>query len=516
MLLSRRSVCGGVIASVAAAPFIGRAWGQTAVKFESNPFSLGVASGDPDATSVVLWTRLAPKPLEPQSGMPQTTVAVDWEVAEDDKFQKIAKRGRAEAKVDEGHSVHVIADGLSPNRPYWYRFLTAGVESRVGRTRTLPALGTTPERYRLAVAGCQRIEQGFFTAWDEIARSDLDLVFFYGDYIYEAAIPAERARDRFGSDLSEKVRARLATIEDYRTRYALYKLDPDLAAAQAAHPFVSTFDDHEVVNSWGGMYLPGKMTQADLLRLRAIGFQAFYENSPVRPALRPRGHEITAYRSFEVGNLLRLAILDTRQYRSLPGCGAPETAPCSQRMAPERTMLGAEQERWLLDLFGRQGPTWTVLGNQVMMMQRLFKSGKEGIVHNDKWDGFAATRQRVLQGAADRKVSGLVVATGDYHRAFAGNLKVDFDRSSSPVVGVELLGPAISSAPPGADLPIKGVQAANPHIRFIDSKRGYLSCDFGKSKCTATFRAVNSVEQRGSPIAAIKTYDIDPRQPALS
>ena len=517
-LISRRGLLTGLASSAAIAPFIGRPWAQGSPRFPTNPFTLGVASGDPDANSVVLWTRLAPRPLEPRGGMPSDAVAVDWEIAEDDKMQRVVRRGTADALSAEGHSLHVIAEGLAPNRPYWYRFMTAGAESRIGRTRTLPERGALPERFRLAVAGCQRIEHGFFTAWADIAKADVDLVFHYGDYIYEYALTAEAMATRMPFPGPDSARAKVSALTEYRTRYALYKLDPDLAAAHAAHPFIASFDDHEVVNNWGGMSGPPKMSERDFLRLRAAAFQAFYENSPVRPSVRPRGSDITLYRAFDVGTLLRLAVLDTRQFRAMPSCGKAETRRCDERLAPHRTMIGNDQERWLLDLFARRDTAWTVLGNQVQMMQVRHKEAAQDIVNTDKWDGNAAARQRLLRGAAERQVSGLVTVTGDIHRAMAGNLLVDFDKPKAHPVGVEFIATSISSDGDGGRAPstAKRLMANNPHLRHYDARRGYLVCDFGQQRCEANYRALDYVSKKGSPVTTIASFTVDAKKPGLA
>ena len=516
--ITRRHLLNGLASSAAIAPFIGRARAQGAPKFKADPFSLGVASGDPDANSVVLWTRLAPFPFQPLSGMPSQAVPVDWEIAEDDKMQRVLRRGTAEARPEDGHSLHVIAEGLAPNRPYWYRFMTGGIASRIGRTRTLPERGALPERFRLAVAGCQRIEHGFFTAWGDIAEADVDLVFHYGDYIYEYALSAEVIAARMTVPIAAAALPKLGDLAQYRMRYALYKLDPDLAAAHAAHPFIASFDDHEVVNNWGGMSGPPKMSERDFLRLRTAAFQAFYENSPVRPSLRPRGPDITIYRSFDIGRLMRLASLDTRQFRSPPPCGSAETRRCDERLAPNRSMIGAAQERWLLDLFEKRDTAWTVLGNQVLMMQIRHKEPSQDIVNTDKWDGNAAARARLLQGAADRKVSGLVAVTGDIHRAIAGNLMTDFDKPQAAPVGVEFVATSISSDGDGgaAANTRKQLLAANSHLRHYDAHRGYLICDFDQERCQAIYRTVDVVTKRGGKVTTAKTFTIDAKQPGLA
>lgn len=515
--ISRRHLLNGLASSVAVAPFIGRAWAQGAPKFTTDPFCLGVASGDPDANSVVLWTRLAPFPFQPLSGMPARSVAVDWEIAEDDKMQRVLRRGTAEATPEDGHSLHVIAEGLTPNRPYWYRFMTGGLASRIGRTRTLPERGALPGRFRLAVAGCQRLEHGFFTAWGDIAQADVDLVFHYGDYIYEYALRAEAIAQRMTVPVAAPALAKLSDLAQYRMRYALYKLDPDLAAAHAAHPFIASFDDHEVVNNWGGLSGPPKMSERDFLKLRTAAFQAFYENSPVRPSVRPRGPEITAYRAFEIGRLLRLASLDTRQFRSLPPCGVAATRHCDERLAPNRSMIGAAQEGWLFDQFDKRDTTWTVLGNQVVMMQIRHKNPSQDIVNTDKWDGNAAARARLLRGAADRKVAGLVAVTGDIHRAIAGNLMADFDKPETAPVGVEFIATSISSDSDGGSgaKTRSELFAANAHLRHYDAHRGYLVCDFNQTRCEAIYRTVDFVTKRGGKVTTAKTFTVEAKQTRL-
>ncbi len=406
---SRRAALAGLAVGVLVAPFgFGRrafAQADAAPAFAVDPFRLGVASGDPDATSVVLWTRLAPEPLAVDGGMPDATVLVAWEIANDAAMADIVGGGTTVAQPASAHSVHVLATGLSPGRTYWYRFQAGGAASRIGRTRTLPAPGADTRRFRIAVAGCQRIEQGHFTAWREIADSDLDLVLHTGDYIYEYALPSGDIDRRMGFAVPDAALRKLAALGDYRLRYALYRLDPHLAAAHAAHPFVMSFDDHEVANDWAGDNAP-KMSRDAFLMLRRAAFQAYYENMPVREAMRPRQSAMQAYRAIAVGNLLQLAVLDTRQYRSPHACDLDGKVRCAARSDPGRTMLGADQEAWLLDRLGRGETRWNVLGNQVMMMQCRYSDTAGDIVDIDKWDGYAAARQRLLGGAAARRNAG--------------------------------------------------------------------------------------------------------------
>lgn len=205
----------------------------------------------------MIWTRLAPKPLEEHGGMPMAAVPVLWEVSEDERFTRVVQSGEAVARPELGHSVHVELAGLKPSWRYWYRFRVEGAgASPVGTARTAPAVGETPARVRLAVAGCQALYHGWFGAWRRLSQeADLDAVFHYGDYIYEG--PAGRGQDRYvirdasgNRVVRDHLGGEIYSLDDYRRRYAQYQGDPDLQAAHAAAAFISSFDDHEVDNDW--------------------------------------------------------------------------------------------------------------------------------------------------------------------------------------------------------------------------------------------------------------------------
>ena len=220
------------------------AWGAAA--FSSDPFTLGVASGDPAPNGFVIWTKIAHKPLERGGGMPGKLVEVAWSVASDERMSQVVQKGVATAHPDLGHSVHVEVEGLEPARDYYYQFTAGGERSRIGRARTLPRAGERVSELRFAAAGCQRYEDGLFTAYKRIAAERFDFVFHYGDYIYEyrALRPGERNVPITRTMPGEPNECR--TLDDYRHRYSLYQLDPDLQAAHASAPFVMSYDDHEV------------------------------------------------------------------------------------------------------------------------------------------------------------------------------------------------------------------------------------------------------------------------------
>ena len=519
--VSRRRLLTGLGTSALAAPFLLRAspsWSQGApLIFETDPFKLGVASGDPDSTSVVLWTRLAPEPLTLGGGLPKEPVPVDWEVGLNEQMTRIMFRGTAMARPETGYSVHALAQGLLPGRTYWYRFRAGEVESRIGRTRTLPTRDTATTRFQVALASCQRIEQGYFTAWADIAKRDLDMVLHVGDYIYEYAMKAEDMRMRMGFDVPAATLAKPTNLNGYRLRHALYKLDPHLADAHAAHPFVVAFDDHEVMNNWTGDIGPG-LTRDAFLKLRAAAFQGYYENMPVREALQPQGASMRLYRAFEAGDLLRLSAIDTRQFRSPYACGKGDKMHCDERLAPGRSMIGEAQESWLLDQLGKNDTTWSLVGNQVMMMQCRYKDPALDIIDTDKWDGYADARRRLFDGIQARKTQGLVVATGDIHHAFAGDLKANFDDAKSPTLGAEFICTSIASGGDGSkgERAAAKIRADNPHIKFHNSQRGYTLLDFDRKRCEASYHAVSKVSMPDGKMSNIGTFTVNAGKPGIA
>src|SRR5882724_5516376 len=238
--LSRREMLLALAGSIplATAPRLVKA--ADALRLKSDPFQLGVASGSPSTTGVVLWTRLI------GGSSANAAVSVQWEIASDERMRKDLRRGAIYATADWAHSVHVEVNGLKPGREYWYRFVAGGHASSIGRTRTLPAGSAHPERLRIAVACCQKYETGFFTSYRHMLNDNLDWIMHVGDYIYEYEVTAGGGAVRWDGS------GEANTLEDYRARHALYKSDPDLQAAHAAHPWLVTWDDHEVVNDYAG------------------------------------------------------------------------------------------------------------------------------------------------------------------------------------------------------------------------------------------------------------------------
>ncbi len=300
------------------------------------PFTLGVASGEPEPDGVVLWTRLAPQPLD-GGGMPDRAVPVEWEIAADEGLRRVVRRGVAAALPQHAHTVHVEVGGLRPATWYWYRFRADGHLSRVGRTRTAPARSASPPRLRFAFASCQNFQDGFWPAYAGMAAEDLELVVHLGDYIYEGGVNAGAPRQHNSAEI--------VTLADYRNRHALYRGDPALQAAHAAFPWLLTFDDHEVENNYAGAIPENPAEASGFLARRAAAYQAYWEHLPLRRRQRPHGPDLLLYRQAAFGDLLELRLLDTRQYRTDQPCGDGLQVRCPAALDPAATMTGPAQER---------------------------------------------------------------------------------------------------------------------------------------------------------------------------
>ncbi|MFI6673780.1 alkaline phosphatase D family protein [Kribbella sp. NPDC050470] len=477
-------------------------------------FTLGVASGDPQPDGVVLWTRLAPEPVAPDGygGMPDKRYQVKWEVAEDPTFRRIVRRGVEHAVREWGHSVHAEVHGLRPDREYWYRFVVGDQISPVGRTRTAPALFSRLNELTFAFASCQAYSDGFFTAYRHMADEDLDLVVHLGDYIYEGGGAGTIGRAHIPA-------AEVFSLADYRVRYGQYKSDPDLKAAHAAAPWVVAPDDHDVENNWAGdisqIDTEPDQDPAVFRQRRAAAYQAYYENLPLRRTSMPRGPEMQVYRRLTFGNLLQLNVLDTRRFRTDQlEC----VRGCDDRFDPARTMLGAEQEKWLLDGLGRSHARWNVLGNQIFAFEADHDAGESERYGMDTWDGYAAARQRLFDGLVQRKVDNFVMITGDAHRSVAADLKLNFADLSSRTVGTEFLGTSISSGGNGVDTDALGVTwlAENPHMRFHNSQRGYQRCVVTRSGWRTDYRVVPEVTVSGGPVITRAGVTVEAGRPGVA
>ncbi len=477
--------------------------------FASDPFALGVASGDPTAHGMVLWTRIAPEPLAVGGGLPAEPYRVRYELARDEDFRHIVRHGDVLAVPDEAHSVRVELDQLPPAHEYFYRFEVGGAVSPVGRTRTgPPANAAHPAPLVFAFVSCQNFPDGYFASYAEIAAAtDIETVVFLGDYIYEGS----------NSDVRAHVpRRNVMTLDEYRIRHAQYKTDLDLQAAHAAHPWLVTWDDHEFVNNYADMDLDPDRAPEVVAARRVAAYRAYWEHMPLSRARKPVGPDLQLYRRFTWGSIATFNVLDGRQYRSdQPDCRAtvPRDADgyCQGAQAPERSMLGAEQRDWLMQELATTRAHWNVIAQQTAFapFDRRLGVAPRDMGEGDNWDGYVAERQVLLDWMVEHRTPNPMILTGDSHQSWVRNVPPDIHRFDASPVATELMGTSVSSGgdPVTPSTVIGGLQG-NPHILLRDNRRGYVRCSLTRDAWTSEFRLVQT-KTRGLPGSTLATAVIE-------
>ncbi len=477
-------------------------------RLAGNPFLLGVASGDPAPDGFVLWTRLSTDTTRGDGGLPPEPMGVKWEVASDSAMRHIVRHGTTSALPKMGHSVHVEVAGLPAHRDFWYRFHTADATSPVGHTRTAPLPGAQVDRLRFAFASCQNYEHGYYHAHRDLAQQDLDAVLFMGDYIYEY-----RSKNR------PRVHTlpALHTVDDYRTCYAQYHSDPDLQAVHAAHPWIVTFDDHEVENNWAGAIDQENDPAAAFLPRRAAAFKAYYENMPLRRTQLPSGPDMHIYRTLQWGRLAQFTVVDTRQFRTDQPCNDNFKPVCPAVFDPAATMMGAQQEAWFENALATSPATWNVIANQVMVQRLKMERKGETMYNMDQWDGYPAARKRLTDFLAARRPSNPVIVTGDTHETWVGDVAVDFADPTSAVVATELVGTSITSGGDGAVHAEFAVQelSKNPHIAYENDLRGYFVCEVTPEAMTSELRTVEKVTALESKVSVAARFRTEGGRPGV-
>jgi alkaline phosphatase D len=497
----------------------------------SGVFGYGVASGDPTADAVVIWTRATPPPgpgepaATPGSGLGRP-LEVRWEVAVDEEFRDVVRRGRITTTAHRDHTVKVDVRGLRTYTRYWYRFQAAGATSPVGRTRTAPDEPGTLHALRLALVSCSNYTSGYFGAYASIGkRDDLDFVLHVGDYLYEYG----NGEDRYGPDSLVGVRDSEPATETidllgYRLRHALHKADDDLRLAHRQHPWITIFDDHEVTNNtWdSGAENHNVESDGDFPGRRRAAYRAYLEWMPFRlPDQRFVPHQGTRFfKRFTFGPLGDLSVLETRQNRSrqvdVPGftktgggfipIGDP--AVDGQLADPERHIAEPEQLAWLKDGVSAARP-WHLVGNQVILGPVRWPGAVLGapasltLINSDQWDGYRQDQQELLEHLGSRSADqgDTVVLTGDIHSSWAIDLVAATDTGPGyRSVGVEFVTPFYESAAArlaGEQVEVvvqatrgatDSVVAANPWVRYLDGVgHGYTLIDVTPERVQADF-----------------------------
>lgn len=488
------------------------------VRLAANPFTLGVASGDPDATSVVLWTKLAPQLNEPDFGMKPENVAVRWEIAEDDAMKKIVGSGTTTALPQLGHTVHVTAKGLKSDRWYWYRFTVGDAVSPIGRTRTLPTPEAEPERLRFAVTSCQFYEHGLYTGYEQMARDEPDLVFQLGDYIYE--YPEGKGKNLVRKHNGPKSR-KIQSLSEYRERYALYRSDPLLHGMHARCPWFVTWDDHEFDNNCANDISEKndnpktKVSTVDFLVQRAAAYQAYYEMMPLRPRSLPKGPDMLLYRKSAFGRLANFFVLDTRQYRTDQPNQDGLKPLNDEALSPKNSLLGKKQRGWLDAGLITSPCTWNVLAQQVMMGLVERRSGDRKGYSMDQWPGAAHERMGLLRFMADRKVPNPVVLTGDIHSNWVNNLRVDDREERAPIVATEFVGTSMTSGGNGskAEREAGQIQSDNACVQFMNRERGYVLCTVTPKTWKSDFVVVENITKPGGNVLTRASFVVEAGKP---
>ena len=486
-------------------------------RIRSDPFTLGVASGDPWPDSVVLWTRLLPADPDDAhaAGLSQRPYEVDWLVATTSNMVGVERRGSSWAIPELGHAVHITVEGLRPGREYWYRFKSGPWLSPIGRTKTAPAPGQATHRLDLAVASCQRWDAGFYTVHRHLAADTPDAVVFLGDYIYEVGMaPPNNGRGRL-TPMPERLASEATTLEDYRARYAWYKRDPDLQAAHHVAPWIATWDDHEVANNYAAAISEQPTSRASFAARRAAAYQAYWEHLPLR-SRAPTRSALRMHRRLSFGSLADLHVLDTRQYRSDQVAGDAWQHTTPERTNPNRTMLGDRQERWLHGGLRTSNATWNLVAQQVIAGRLRIDSGDDEVFNVDTWDGYPVAQQRLCAALAN--ATNPVVLTGDLHAGYALDIANPIDTTGAAIVAAEFAATSVSSGGDGTDLSPAGKRLldANPHLHFASQRRGYLRCRLTPHEMTVDFRTVPYVtDTADAPVSTARTFVVEAGTPGI-
>ena len=477
----------------------------------------GVASGDPRPTGATIWTRAVP----PTGTGP---VQLSWEVAADEGFSDVAATGTVTATAEGDHTATVAVDGLDPDRHWYYRFRAGSQTSPTGRTRTAPAEGSSPERLRIAFVSCQMFSEGHFTAYRHLLAEDVDLMLHLGDYIYE-----------YGSDSEEYGYHRLRTdpvdhptdLGGYRSKYRLYRTDPDLRAAHQLLPMAAMWDDHEVYDDYDRFVDPDQ---------RAAAYRAWFEHMPHLPDPTDPSR---LHRRLAWGDLADLVLIDLAQYRDTeaPAPFVSTTTEGSVAHDSDRTLLGATQREWLKSTMAASKARWRVLGNpQMLQPLRLVDLDNEitrfvdpdlppnaGLYLNGtQWDGYQAERRDILSHLVEHGVGDNVVLTGDIHSWWVGGVPLDIDDPNTPTVAAEFVGGSITSPSfeqmlnariPELNSLVRDVAGDLEFVNLFD--HGYGVCEITRDAVEVAFRRVDILDP-GAGVETMATFSVQRGSPSIT
>ena len=527
-------------------------------------FLHGVASGDPLQTQVIIWTRVTPTDSSAR-------LEVQWEVAKDVDFKHITATGKVLTTAAQDFTVKVDVTGLAAGQVYFYRFKSASKYSITGQTKTL---ATQVQSVQFAVCSCSNFPAGYFHVYKEMAKQDVDVVIHLGDYIYEYGMGGYATEEAvaMGRTLADDNNAEIIRLDDYRKRYALYRLDQDLQAAHQRHPFIVIWDDHELANdTWEkGAENHQSDTEGDFLERKLAALAAYFEWMPIRPI---DDQHIKIYRQFDFGTLVQLTMLDTRiiarnvqldyaNYMTATGLDIAKFQ--ADLINPARSLMGVEQRNWLLQKLQQSTATWNVLGQQILMSKmfvpaELLMSLAEITAGNpspetlskittqitelleikarmdagdptvtpeekarlavtapynlDAWDGYFAERE-ILYGTLAQLKKKVVVLAGDTHNAWAS----DLSSKDGVLVGVELATSSVSS--PGLEkylsIPMQQLQAFEfaftsliEELNYCNlNQRGYLKVHFTAEQVQADWIFVDTIKNKEYIVDETRSHQV--------
>jgi len=449
------------------------------------PFYHGVASGDPLPDRVIIWTRVTPTDSLPR-------VSVTWEISTDNGFTSIIKSDTLSTTPARDYTVKVDVKGLTPDTYYFYRFKALDKVSPAGRTKTTPV--NDRDSLSFAVVSCSNWEWGYFNAYASIAEKKVDAVLHLGDYIYEYGT------GRYGDTTIGRYNLppyEIVSLQDYRTRHSLYRLDEGLRAMSAAHPLIAIWDDHEVANN---TYKSGAQNhqpdrEGDFFARRDAAKKAYYEWIPIRESDKH-------FRAFEFGNLAKLIMLDER----LEGREEPPAAP--EEAQQQRSMLGDEQLQWLFDNLKTKSQ-WKVIGNQVIFSDVDLRAVYPKMPRNlDAWDGYLTEKELLKKFITENKISDVVFVTGDTHAAWGIEVATDVAKTYNPktsagAFAVEFGTTSVTSANDNEYKSTDSVKMMenvvlknNPHIKYLnDRDHGYLLLTLKPDKAIARYYFMETIRQ---------------------
>jgi alkaline phosphatase D len=479
-------------------------------------FQHGVASGDPLSDRVIIWTRATTEAPE---------LPVGWRVARDPELRDVVAEGQAVASAERDHTVHVDVTGLEPGTTYHYGFSVDGVDSPVGRTKTLPVAPI--ESLRFAMCSCAKFNAGFFNAYARIAeRDDLDFLLHLGDYIYEASQnpPATQTKSKdIGRPFEPLTECR--TLEEYRMRYSQYHRDPDVQALHHRLPMIATLDDHELADgAWSGGATEHKPEHGPWQERLDAALRARWEWLPARP---PAADDPTrVFRSVEVGDLAELMLLDVRSRRDEP-------VPGPDMHRGDRSKLGTEQRDWLLGELEESDAAWQLvvspstlsttwvaapaepLRTALLKLKLIHAEGNDP--DEDQWDGYPAEREMLVERMAAANGDAIVLS-GDLHISMAGEVRSSANGSEAAVV--EFTTPSLTSQNLDDKL---GLDARAPEIQAAEaamtdaldgiewcefSSHGYVVVEIDQQKARAEWWHVDTVLEPSQHERMAAAYEV--------